>query len=149
MPNPCNNLIIVDKKSDIDLHREVFKIAKYFSEDLNYNTIPPYPPLGVRDKDHTALLFTTEATDLGKAESMSYRIFGSCLFRRQHFTEAEDCWVLEWIWFHPFFRRKGNLTKYWAYLERKFGDFLINEPESNDMVAFLDRTDPNNKHVRL
>jgi hypothetical protein len=149
MPNPCNNLIIVDKKSDIDLHREVFKIAKYFSEDLNYNTIPPYPPLGIKNTEDIALLFTAEAIDLDKTEPMSYRIFGSCLFSRQHFTNDKDCWALEWIWFHPFYRKKGNLQKYWAYLELNFGDFLIMDPDSNDMVVFLDRIDPKNKHLRL
>ena len=143
--NPCNNLIIVDKKSDIVLHEEVFKIAKYFTEELNYSTVP-YSPLGIKDQENIALLFTAEAIDLYKTEPVPYRIFGACCFSKYSFKEDKDYWALEWIWLHPFFRNRGNLKKYWAYLEKNFGDFIIMEPVSNDMKAFLDHTESKNKH---
>jgi hypothetical protein len=149
LPNPCNNLIIVDEKSDINLHNEVYKIAKYFSEDINYFGIPPYPLLGIKNKEDIALLFTAEVIDLDKTEPMSYRIFGSCYFSRQSFTKDNDCWALEWIWLHPFFRNKGNLKKYWPYLENNFGDFLIMGDVSNDMEAFLEHIESKNKHVLI
>jgi hypothetical protein len=69
---------------------------------------------------------------------MPYRIYGACYFKKIEFTETEDCWALEWIWFHPFFRNRGNLKKYWNDLEEKFGGFIIKGPVSNDMVDFLE-----------
>ena len=145
---PCNNIITIDKQSDLDLCEEVFKIAKYFKEELNYNKVP-YSPLGMTPKEDIALLFTEEAIDIYKTEPMPYRIYGACYFSKMKCTKGEDYWALEWIWFHPFFRNRGNLKKYWAYLEENFGNFIIKEPISNDMKAFLKRINSKCEHKTL
>jgi len=46
-------------------------------------------------------------------------------------------WILDWVWLHPFFRRKGVLTKAWPQFEAKYGDFLILAPLSPAMKAFV------------
>jgi hypothetical protein len=144
-PNPCDNLIIVDNKSDIDFREEVFKIAEYFKRELNYDKVP-YSSFGIKGVEHKALLFTVDADDQYKAGLMPYRIFGSCCFTKINFPEDKDYWVLEWIWLHPFFRNRGNLKKYWVYLEKNFDDFLVREPVSNDMKKFLEHAESEYKH---
>jgi len=66
---PCNDAITINKQSDSKLHEEVFKIAKYFQEELNYDRIP-YSQLGMIPKKDTALLFTEEALDVYKTMPM-------------------------------------------------------------------------------
>ena len=130
------------------MHKEVFKIAEYFTEELNYDRVP-YSPLGMLSEEYKVLLFTKEALDKYRAEPMPYRIYGACFFIKMKFTDDDDYWALEWIWFHPFFRNRGNLKKYWTDLEESFGDFYIKKPISNDMNAFLEHVNSKFKHIIL
>jgi len=136
-----NNIMQIDKQSDINLHKEVYKIAEYFKEELNYDSVP-FSPIGQLSKEYKVLLFTEEALDKYKTDPMPYRIYGSCLFSKMKFTKDDDTWALEWIWFHPFFRNRGKLKKNWTELEKDFGNFVIKTPVSNDMKAFLENINP-------
>ncbi len=143
-----NNIIEIDKHSDIDLHEEVYTIAKYFKEELNYDSIP-FNPFGQLFEEYKVLLFTEEALDVYRKGPMPHRIYGGCLFSKMKFKEDNDYWALEWIWFHPFFRNRGNLKKNWIQLEKSFGNFIIKKPISNDMKAFLENINSKHKHLEL
>ena len=143
-----NNILEIDKQSDIELHEEVYKIAKYFKEELNYDSIP-YSKYGILSKEFKVVLFTEEALDGYKKDTMPYRIYGGCLFSKMKFTEDDDYWALEWIWIHPFFRNRGNLKKNWSQLEKSFGNFIIKIPISNDMKSFLEYIESKYKHIEL
>ncbi len=143
-----NNLIEINEQSNISLHEEVYKIAEYFKEELNYNSIP-YNRYGNLSEEYKVLLFIEEALDKYKADPMPYRIYGACLFSKMKFKEDKDYWALEWIWFHPFFRNRGYLKKNWPILEEKFDDFIIKKPTSNDMKAFLKNKNSKHKHLEL
>ena len=123
----------------------MYKIAKYFKEELNYDRVP-FPILGTISKEYKALLFTEEALDIYKKEPMPYRIYGACVFTLMTFKEGNNYWVLEWIWLHPFFRNRGNLKKNWKILEEEFGNFLIRKPISNDMNSFLENVSSKYEH---
>ncbi len=138
-------MITVERQSDIELHDEVYKIAEYFKEELNYNKIP-YGSQGMPNGENKALLFTEETQDLFPAQ---LRIFGACCFSKLKFTKASDFWALEWIWLHPFFRHRGKLKKYWPYLEKEFGNFVVKEPISSDMKAFMNHVDSVYEHKTL
>lgn len=141
-----NNIIWVDKQSEINLCKKVYELARYFKEELNYDSVP-FCPLGQLSEDYKALLFTEQAYDKYEKEPMPYRIYGACLFTVKQFTIDNDRWVLKWIWFHPFFRNRGNLKNNWNKLEEEFGDFLIEKSVSNDMNSFLQNIDSKYKHI--
>lgn len=141
---PCNNIIEIDRKTNSVLHDEVYKIAKYFKEELNYDSVP-YSSFGMPTGEHKALLFTEEAVDEYKKDPMPYRIYGACLFTEIKCTDG-GFWKLKWIWFHPFFRNRGNLKKHWPALEDSFGNFIISKPVSSDMSAFLEYSNSKYKH---
>lgn len=143
-----NNILEVDKQSDIKLHEEVYKIAKYFMEELNYDRIP-YSQYGNLSNEYKVLLFTEKALDIYRKDPMPYRIYGGCLFSKIKFTKGDDYWALEWIWIHPFFRNRGNLKKNWTQLEENFGNFIIKTPISNDMKAFLENMKSKHEHIEL
>lgn len=142
-----NRLISVTKSTNSHLYEEVYKIAKYFKEELNYDFVP-FDIMGIVSSPYEVLLFTEEALD--KVQSVNnatpYRIYGACLFTSLTIG-GEKYWVLEWIWFHPFFRHRGKLREYWDILEEKFGNFFIREPISSDMENFLGKMKSEHKII--
>lgn len=138
--NCKNDMVIVSSKSGIALHEEVYKIAKYFKQELDYDTVP-YSSLGILPNKNEAILFTCLAYDCIVEQRTPRRIYGACCFSKLNFTTFKSCWELEWIWIHPFFRNRGNLKNNWVHLENKFGNFNIKSPVSNDMNAFLNKID--------
>ena len=143
-----NYFIEMDKKNNFGLYKEVYKIAEYFKEELNYDRIP-FCPTGLLDEEYKAILFQEEALDKYINEPTPYRIYGACLFTVQEFTKEPNRWVLKWIWFHPFFRNRGNLKRNWKNLEDKFSNFIIERPISNDMKMFLKHTNSKYEHIEM
>jgi hypothetical protein len=69
---------------------------------------------------------------------------GACCFRWRDFTLGEQpypllgpCYVLSWIWLHPYIRRHGCLEQAWPYFVERFGDFIVETPLSTAMHQFL------------
>lgn len=143
-----DNIIKVNKQSKKDLFEEVYKLAEYFKEEVNYDFIP-FCLCGDLQEEYKVLLFAEEALDLFTSEPMPYRIYGACTFAIQKFKQEPNQWMLKWIWFHPFFRNRGNLKNNWYKLEEEFGDFLIEGPISNNMRAFLKKTDSKYEHIEI
>ena len=48
-------------------------------------------------------------------------------------------WTLDWVWFHPFARRRGHLARAWPFLLQMYPDFKISKPVSIAMQAFLNK----------
>jgi len=69
------------------------------------------------------------------------RCFGACCFRWRDWTNRSACWTLDWVWFHPYFRHQGNLTNAWRKFKQEHGDFLISQPPSPSMKAFLQKVE--------
>ena len=121
-----------------ELYEEVYRIANYFKEELNYDSIP-FDQFGLQHIKYQAFLFEEKAMDLELIDGdFHHRIYGACLFSEYILAEEDNMWKLEWIWIHPYFRNRGKLSKYWNEFEAKFGDFLIGSPISNDMAKFLE-----------
>lgn len=60
-------------------------------------------------------------------------VAGACCFYR------EKSWCLDWIWFHPYFRRRGILSKSWTLFVDRYDSFGLTEPLSVHMEMFLGR----------
>jgi len=138
----------MSKQTNFELSEEVYKLAEYFKEELDYGRVP-FCRMGLLSEEYKALLFTEKALDKYEKEPSPYRIYGACVFTLLKFTKEPDCWVLNWIWFHPFFRNRGNLKKNWTQLEEEFGNFLIGKPISNDMSSFLENIDSKYEHRHI
>jgi hypothetical protein len=64
---------------------------------------------------------------------------GACGF---WYTPEASCWVLGWIWLHPFARRRGHLRAGWPTFRRQYSAFAVQRPLSDAMAAFLRRVEP-------
>ena len=73
-------------------------------------------------------------------------IYGACCFRFRQY-EAGGSYAMQWIWLHPYARRRGHLTAAWPYFRKRFGAFVVEPPYSDGMEAFLARR--NDHHEAL
>lgn len=63
-------------------------------------------------------------------------IYGACCFRLREYRDR-TAYALQWIWLHPYARRKGHLSAAWPYFRKRFGAFPVEPPYSDGMRAFL------------
>ena len=132
--NPFSNskLHEINARSDVELRNNLEKFARYFKDEMRYDNVP-YDAAN-HERNWTGYLFKTPALDLVKDENLPtpMRWFGGCLFRQEN-----EEWTLCWIWLHPFFRNRGELSTEWKEFKKKYGSFKIQEPLSAQMERFL------------
>lgn len=63
-------------------------------------------------------------------------IYGACCFRFREY-ENGSAYAMQWIWLHPYARRRGHLSAAWPYFRKRFGAFVVEAPYSAGMEAFL------------
>ena len=63
--------------------------------------------------------------------------FGACCFREKKNDDKSPRWELDWVWLHPYFRRRGWLTRAWPVFKRDFGTFEVSAPLDEAMKSFL------------
>jgi hypothetical protein len=63
-------------------------------------------------------------------------IYGACCFRFREYKSG-SAHAMQWIWLHPYARRKGHLSTAWPYFRKRFGAFVVEPPYSAGMEAFL------------
>lgn len=119
---PARNreILLVTKESPIPQRQIVERFARYFKMEMDYEKQQYF----ITDEDdYKAFLFSLEG----------YWV-GASVFRKR-----EGEYRLQWIWMHPFARRRGLLRDNWMKWESYFGKFKIEGPISNDMRNFLQR----------
>lgn len=133
-PHHPRGLYRVKYLEPISLRKAIYQFATYFRREFQYDfvqySIEPEPNYG--DKNTWAYLIGEPLYDhrLGS--------YGACCFRwRDKWTNLEPHWALQWIWIHPYKRNNGLLSKYWPFLEEKFGNFMVEDPLSKAMEYFL------------
>jgi hypothetical protein len=72
----------------------------------------------------------------GEPTESRVAIFGAACFRFRGYRER-SLFAMQWIWLHPFARRKGHLSAAWPYFRKRFGAFIVEAPYSDGMKAFL------------
>jgi hypothetical protein len=71
-------------------------------------------------------------------------VIGACCFkRRRRHDLPSPIWAMQWIWFHPYRRRRGLLKRTWPYFRHRYGRFFVEGPHSHGMMEFLKQTNHN------
>lgn len=118
----------VSRDSPKWMHREAYERAVMFKREFQYDMpqwTPP-PDRGRTEEVGVAYLLTT-ADDRGT-------IIGACAFR-----ERDEGWTMDWAWIAPRWRRQGIMQRYWPRFVEKFGDFPLERPLSDAMLAFVSK----------
>lgn len=131
-------LLPVLPSSLVGLRIEVERFARYFRHEFDYD----FMQFERYDRDPTCTAYLL--TDTGSAPAVWA---GACCFRSRDYEDAGDnVQTLDWVWIHPYLRRKGLLTRHWPTLRANHGDFAVEPPVSEAMVRFLQK---NNTDSRL
>ena len=59
----------------------------------------------------------------------------ACCFRKPKELKGEM--LLDWVWFHPYYRRRDFLSRAWPLFRELHGIFHVEGPLSTSMMAFL------------
>lgn len=126
------HLLYVEPTSDYALKNALETIACYFRQEFRYDHLQ-YDK-SEHPSDCIGVLFCERAMDLVKDDDhYPNRVIGAACF---HKGETQP-YFLDWIWFHPFARNRGRLSRDWQALQSKFNKFGFTEPLSPHMAAFL------------
>lgn len=117
------------------LRKAVTECAYYLARELRYQT--PIYGLDGRYFDVNARSFLWV-----NITTLPYTVVGACCFQRQAVEAGQrqsGPWVLKWVWFHPYERRRGHLLGAWAYFADRFPGFRVKALESSALRAFLEK----------
>jgi hypothetical protein len=112
--------VLVTKDSSIVLKRAMYKLALYFQREFGYD----YIQYDINSKNNYIGYMWTDGTI----------VIGACLF---WWSDEDECWRMNWAWFHPYLRDKKLLSESWNYFIERHGKFDVDLPLSNNMKAFL------------
>ena len=122
---------VVTAASPQALREAVECLAYCFHREVECHIQTPYCSCEADDQ-HRAYLWTADGDSAG--ESL---VIGACCFRLRQWSDAPDGYALQWIWFHPYERRRGHFRKALPYFTNRFGRIIAEEPYSPAMEAFL------------
>jgi len=137
-PSPA----LVTYESPSDVRDAVETLGLYFKREFHYD----FPPFEASENPsnwayrYEAYLFHDLARHVMEEDVQTPQFcFGAACFRWITWENSEHCWSLQWVWFHPFFRKQGYLSKAWPLFVEKYGErFHIDHPLSLPMEKFLE-----------
>ncbi len=144
-------LIVVGSTSPKQYREAVEELGSYFCRELRYDNRPygawehnppaEYCTRPKTDDELRAFLFL----DQEASHQRHWQTFGAACFRSGRFRMEQESvtrWVLAWVWLHPARRQQHHLMRVWPFFRAMFGEFVIQEPLSAGMHAFLMKMQP-------
>ncbi len=125
-------LVYVNEDTSEDIQVIVEAISVFFNKELDLGS-RPYEA-GILDKHH-AYLFVEKVQneqDHSNGERAVRAIGGSSF----HYEQVSVL-SLQWIWVHPFRRRKGLVSKNFDYFVNEYKEFGLSEVRSPIMRTFI------------
>jgi hypothetical protein len=124
----------VTQRSPLPLRRAAEVMAYYFKREFRYD-VPQYDAdAHWKEKGPRVYLWGDDVYD--------HLIFGAACFHWMEWSNHPPAWSFSWVWFHPFRRRQGLLSKVWPYFRARYGTFWLERPLSPAMEAFVARHEP-------
>lgn len=119
------------------MKKAVEQCARYFQREFRYDFVQ-YSADKHNDNKIVANIWTnvTHVFSNGKWKPR-FAVYGACGFSWTEYADYPASWVLDWVWFHPYERGEGHLTRAWESFEREFPGFLVQTPLSKAMEQFL------------
>lgn len=98
-----SGIIIVEKSSNKDLRNKLEDFARYFKKEFKYDFIQYEADTLYDDNKYSGFLFVEIARDkMVEDKPVPCRLCGGGCFRWRDWRDHESCWMLDWIWLHPF-----------------------------------------------
>jgi hypothetical protein len=133
---------LVTTESPYSLRRCVETLAYYFKRELHFDFSQFEASESPTDSwyvPYEVWAFHDEAIDEARnLHDEPRRVIGAACFRRRANGHTIS-WALQWVWFHPYERRRGHLTRCWQLFLRRYGAFDVERPLSDAMMRFLSK----------
>ena len=123
-----DGLVLVTSNSSRWRHGVIYLRALAFKREFKYDFVQWESPEGNPDPSARGYLFMNPDNI----------VVGACAFRQCEY-KGKAIWSLQWIWITRRYRRSGVLTRHWKTLRQRYGDFHLEQPVSDAMVAFLEK----------
>ncbi|MCY4362235.1 MAG: hypothetical protein OXE42_08625 [Gammaproteobacteria bacterium] len=123
-----DGLVLVTSNSSKWRHGVIYLRALAFKREFGYDFIPWESPEGNPDPSARGYLFMNPDNI----------VVGACAIWPYEYKD-KAIWSLQWIWITRKYRRSGVLTKHWKTFRQRYGDFHLEQPVSDAMVAFLEK----------
>ncbi len=128
----------VTNKSPKQHRRAVYKMAQYFRRELRYDFVQYSPE--EKEAESTLVAFLWLVPRFRHfTDEFSVPVIGATCFRWCEWQDYPAGWAMDWVWFHPYFRRQGLLSASWLKFRDEFSDFLCVQPISPPMKQFLEK----------
>lgn len=111
-------------------NNKVLQYARYFLRESGYDFLQ-YDDNDYRSPETKSFLISDSRYIAGWV--------GAACFRWVEWKDHEPCWILDWVWIHPFFRNKGVLEGSWPNFFHYIDGFIVSTPISGAMQRFLDK----------
>lgn len=127
--------------SPLSPRRAVWQAARMFRREFGYD-VAQYGHEGREDDPNSrAFLWPDHSIPRSDRQPFSTYAVGACCFRYREWPEYTG-WALQWAWFHPYYRRRGKMSRSWPRFREMFGEFEIEPPYSAGMWAFVAKHAP-------
>lgn len=124
------------------LRRPIVDAARLFRREFDYNFVL-YSEVEDGDARDRAITWVKHRwVDTRSGSRRAGTLIGAASFRWRCFADAPEGYALQWVWFHPSWRRAGLLRACWPTLRFRFGDFAVERPLSSAMQGFLAAVEP-------
>ncbi|MBQ89750.1 MAG: hypothetical protein CL433_13075 [Acidimicrobiaceae bacterium] len=138
---PYGDLALVTCDSPVRYKKAVETTAFYFRNETGFS-VAGYEVVSCGRKPDSE----TRAFLLLNRDSERPRAIGAGCFRWREWGPPGPLWELQWVWLHPYARRRGKrrtggLQRVWPFFEAMFGPIYPGPPLSPAMRAFLEGQD--------
>jgi len=139
----CGIHTVVDQGSNKRQRKAVDVAFRYFCREFR-NQVVPYDRKALSGPDqHRAYLWVDKHEYVWHHHKKVYPVIGACCFHlREYKGELPPdapgrCYILDWVWFHPYERRRGHFSKASPYFLARFQRLIADGPAGLEMDALL------------
>jgi hypothetical protein len=130
---------VVTPRSPLVLRGAVEALAHCFQREMGSDAVQ-FDARDDNPDDYRAYLWAAYTDGLEALFSAPDKlsIVGAAVFRKR----LPDAYGLQWIWLHPYHRRKSHLSTSWPYFVKRLKRFFVEPPLSAAMHGFVKKYPP-------
>lgn len=136
---------IIRHNDPSSLKKTIEVIGGFYKRELGIDYSPYFLSKYI-DKNRVAYIWTEDVYQK-RTHEVKVIVIGVCVFEWKNYNERPIEWELSWVWFHPFERGRGHLSRDWEKLKNLFPGFTVKGPLNVAMESFLKKHDPEMKVV--
>jgi hypothetical protein len=129
--------------SPLRLHQAVERCARDFRREFDYDFLQ-YSAREPYDTRETQAWLWTQTADT----SAHTQVLGAACLRLRTYTNIpEPFWAMQWIWFHPYARRRGLFRAAWPLILTHYDGVQMEPPVSSTMQRLVAGTPTRTVHT--